>query len=186
MMEQQHSVALHHTQLAQLYQQIAPKLLDYVSRQVSSSEDAEDILTEVFVAALESATFATLKQQDQQAWLWRVARNKVIDIYRRTQGANRFPLEYIDENLLEDTDLGPEQISIQQEEDSKLALLLKRLPPLQQRVLYLRFGENLRCAQIASQIGRRESSVRSLLSRAFNALRCLYYDQEEGGHHGAR
>jgi RNA polymerase sigma-70 factor (ECF subfamily) len=185
-MEQQHSVALDHAQLAQLYQQFAPKILDYVSRQVSSSQDAEDILTEVFVAALESAAFATLKKQEQQAWLWRVAHNKVIDTYRRAKSVNRFPLEYINENLLEDTGLSPEQISIQQEEDSKLALLLKRLPPLQQQVLYLRFGENLRCAQIAIQVGKRESSVRSLLSRAFNSLRRHYHDQEEGGHHGTR
>jgi RNA polymerase sigma-70 factor (ECF subfamily) len=182
-MKQQRSVVLDQAHLAQLYQQCAPKILDYVSRQVSSSQDAEDILIDVFVAALESASFASLTEQEQQAWLWRVARNKVINTYRRAEGARRFPLEYIDEQLVEDTGLSPEQMSIRQEEDGKLALLLKRLSPLQQQVLYLRFGENLRCAQIAAQVGKRESSIRSLLSRAFNLLRRHYHDQEEGDHH---
>lgn len=185
-MKQQHSVALHQTQLAQLYQHCAPKMLTYVSRQVSSSQDAEDILTEVFVAALESTTFATLDHQQQQAWLWRVVHHKIIDTYRKAKGGKPFPLENIDESLLKDHHLSPEQMSIQQEEHNKLAVLLKRLPPLQQQVLSLRFGENLRCAQIAVQIGKRESSVRSLLSRAFNSLRRLYDTQEEGDHGGTR
>jgi len=184
-MEQQRPVALDQSHLAVLYRQYAPRILDYLSRQVSSAQDAEDILIDVFVAALESETFAVLTEQKQQAWLWRVARNKVIDTYRRAEGVRRLPLEYIDEQLIEDTGPNPEQVSIQQEEDSKLALLLKRLSPLQQRVLYLRFGENLRCAQIAVQIGQRESSVRSLLSRAFNLLRHHYQEQEEGGQHNA-
>jgi RNA polymerase sigma factor (sigma-70 family) len=180
-MEQQRTVAVDHAQLAQLYQLHAPKILDYVSRQVSSSHDAEDILIDVFVAALESASFAALTEQDQQAWLWRVARNKVIDLYRRT---HRVPLKNIDDHpFIEDTLMSPERISIRQEEDDNLALLLKRLSPLQQRVLYLRFGENLRCAQIASMVGKRESSIRSLLSRTFNLLRRHYHDQEEGEHH---
>jgi RNA polymerase sigma-70 factor (ECF subfamily) len=182
-MEQQCSVSLDHARLTQLYQQFAPKILDYISRQVSSTHDAEDILIDVFVAALESASFATLQEQYQQAWLWRVARNKVIDSYRKTESLRRLPLEYMDEQLIEDSKPGPEQLSIQQEEDSKLALLLKHLSPLQQQVLYLRFGENLRCAQIATRIGKREGSVRSLLFRSFNLLRRYYHEQEEGGQH---
>lgn len=176
-MKPEHFVALDRAHLAQLYQQSAPKILDYVYRQVSSSLDAEDILIDVFVAAIESPSFASLTTQEQQAWLWRVARNKVIDTYRRAQ---RFPLQYIDDQNIEDIVLNPEQVSIQLEEDGYLAQLIKRLSPLQQQVLYLRFGENLRCAQIATKLGKREGSIRSLLSRAFNLLRRHYHDQEEG------
>ncbi len=179
-MKQQHSVAVDHAQLAQLYQQHAPQILTYISRQISSAQDAEDILIDVFMAALESTAFASLTAHEQPAWLWRVARNKVIDVYRRAQ---HMPIALIDDELIEDPMISPEQISIRLEEDKQLALQIKRLSPLQQQVLYLRFGENLRCAQIASRVGKRESSIRSLLSRTFNLLRRHYHDQEEGDHH---
>lgn len=179
-MKQQHSVVVDHAQLAQLYQRHAPQILTYISRQISSAQDAEDILIDVFMAALESTVFASLTADQQQAWLWRVARNKVIDIYRQARHA---PIAILDDEFIEDPMISPEQISIRQEEDKQLALQLKRLSPLQQQVLYLRFGENLRCAQIASLVGKRESSIRSLLSRTFNLLRRHYHDQEEGDHH---
>jgi RNA polymerase sigma-70 factor (ECF subfamily) len=184
-MKQQRFVILDRAHLAHLYQQSAPKILDYVYRQVSSFQDAEDILIDVFVAALESASFASLTEQEQQAWLWRVARNKVVDTYRRARGTRRLPLRHIDEQLVEDAVPNPEQISIQQEEGGDLALLIERLSPLQQQVLYLRFGENLRCAQIAARTGKREGSIRSLLSRVLKLLRQHYHEQEKGGnHHG--
>jgi len=51
-MKKQPFVALDRAHLAHLYQQFAPKILDYVYRQVPSFQDAEDILIDVFVAAL--------------------------------------------------------------------------------------------------------------------------------------
>src|SRR5258708_38352451 len=68
--------------IALLYRQHAPKIFDYVRAHLSSFEDAEDMLVEVFVAALENGCFLALSEREQQAWLWRVARNKVVDVYR--------------------------------------------------------------------------------------------------------
>lgn len=45
-------------------------------------EDAEDLLVEVFLAALEQARFRAIPAEKQRAWLWRVARYKTIDLYR--------------------------------------------------------------------------------------------------------
>jgi RNA polymerase sigma factor (sigma-70 family) len=179
-MKSQQSVVLDRDHLAYLYQQFAPKILDYVYRQVSSFHDAEDILIDVVVAALESASLASLTEQEQQAWLWRVARNKVVDVYRRTQGTRRLPISDIDVQLIEDAIPNPEQFSIQQETEDNLTLLIECLSPLQQQVLYLRFGENLPCAQIAVRTGKREGSIRSLLSRTLKLLRQRYQEQQKG------
>jgi DNA-directed RNA polymerase specialized sigma24 family protein len=50
---------------------------------------------------------------------------------------------------------------------------------MQQRVLHLRFGEELRCAEIADKIGKREGSARSILSRTLTHLRDLYAKRAE-------
>ena len=171
------------TQISLLYQLNAEKMLKYISIKISSVQDAEDILIDTFVAALESELFASLSSDEQQRWLWRVIRNKVVDRYRKSKITTLLDLADVDDMLTDDPVWEPELISIRQEEDDHLALLLKRLSPLQQRVLYLRFGENLRCSQIAVIVGKREGSIRALLSRTFHLLRSTYHAQEEGDHH---
>ena len=99
-MKQHYSVALDRALLAHIYQQSAPKILDYICEHVSSLPDAEDILIDVFVAALESAAFASLTEQEQQAWLWRVARNKVIDTYRRAERLSHSSLRSVDDQSI--------------------------------------------------------------------------------------
>lgn len=158
--------------IAYCYQQYAPKIFDYIRRHVTSFEDAEDILVETFVAAFESEQFPLLAEQEQQAWLWRVAHNKVVDSYRRNK--RHVPLSIVEDDLFEHGANGPEQASIQQEDELYLRRLIQQLPPVQQRVLYLRFNDGLRCSQIAAQLGKREGSIRSILSRALNRLREMY------------
>jgi len=57
---------------------------------------------------------------------------------------------------------------------------VQSLSALQQETLRLRFADNLRCAEIATRIGKREGAVRVLLSRTLNALRRLYERPQEG------
>src|SRR5258708_17521337 len=65
--------------LAQLYQRHVHTLLSFIRRYVSTLEDAEDVLLEAFMAALERNVLADLSDSEQLAWLRRVARNKCED-----------------------------------------------------------------------------------------------------------
>ena len=112
--------------MAALYQQYAPAIFTYLLRHISSEEDAEDILVEVFLAALESERFSLLPEKAQLAWLWRVARNKMIDAYRRSQRRRSVTLESIAENIMDDAELDPEVFALQQEEYSDLLRHLRR------------------------------------------------------------
>ena len=47
-----------------LYRQYAPGLLAYVRMRITSEEDAEDLVVEVFVAAIENATFAARSDKE--------------------------------------------------------------------------------------------------------------------------
>src|SRR5437588_10161438 len=89
-------------EMALLYRKYAPGLLAYVRLHVPSPEDAEDLVVEVFLAALQHATFATLSEQARQLWLWRVTRNKVIDAYRRANIRQSVTLEHVADGLFAD------------------------------------------------------------------------------------
>src|SRR5579884_3264844 len=86
-----------------LYQQHAPVLLTHLIINLPSRMDAEDVLTDVFVTAMEQqALLSTLSFEGQRLWLWRVARNKRIDYYRRAARRPAVTLDEVAETLFEE------------------------------------------------------------------------------------
>lgn len=169
-----------HTSIARLYQRCAPVILTYLRRHVSSMEDAEDLLLEVFVAAVENEELSALNDDEQLAWLRRVAHNKFIDYYRRSQRRPAVSLEDVTEESLVDNDnLSPEHAAVRREEHILLRERLSALPEMQQTILRLRFSDGLRCKEIANHINKSEGAVRTMLSRALNLLRNIYASNRE-------
>lgn len=166
--------------LAELYQRHAYTLLSFIRRYSPTREDAEDVLLEVFLAALERNSLADLSNGEQLAWLRRVAHNKCVDIYRRVQRQRSVSLESVAETLYDDEELAPEQIALSSEEHARLRAHLAQLPEQQQAALRLRFADNLRCGEIAKKLNKSEGAVRMLLSRTLNLLRGTYEMQEQG------
>jgi RNA polymerase sigma-70 factor (ECF subfamily) len=162
-----------------LYAKHAHDILRYIHRYIFSKEDADDVLVEVFLAAIESSTLLKLSMEEQFAWLLRVARNKVVDYQRKV---TKCPAVALDEMLDSpfDADLiTPEKAVVEQEEVELLRTHLSTLPELQQQVLRLRFGDGLRTKEIASRLHKSDGAIRSLLLRSLNLLRNLYDVHEE-------
>jgi RNA polymerase sigma factor (sigma-70 family) len=165
------------SQIARLYQQHALSIMIYVHRHVSSREDAEDIVLEVFLAALDQknlVTLAYLDEQKQLTWLRGVAYHKCIDYQRRAMRRAVVPLEEAGETLFSDERHSPEQLALRHEEDTLLRERLHQLPEHYQTVLQLRFAGGLSCDEIARHINKSNGAVRTLLSRALNILRSIY------------
>ena len=97
-----------HSFIARLYQRSAPELLQYIRRHVPTQEDAEDVLLEVFTAALEKPDLSTMSQQEQLAWLRRVAHNKFVDFYRRSTRQTSIPLQDLQHELYDEDEHTPE------------------------------------------------------------------------------
>lgn len=160
------------------YIRFAPTILAYLSQQVPSLQDAEDLLLEVFIAALKYEMLAGLSEERQLAWLRRVARNKVIDRFRHTALLTLLPLEQAAE--IEDNQLSPEERVERQENYARLYQALRQLSPVQQEVIQLRYGNDLHFAEIAAMLAKPEGTLRKLLARTLRQLR-THYDQLERG-----
>jgi RNA polymerase sigma-70 factor (ECF subfamily) len=157
-----------------LYENHAPAVLAYLLRQLGSREDAEDVLLEVFTVILEKKGTLLPDERSVRAWILAIARNKVVDHYRRAQRFPRVPLPNVEEWLYEREDREPEQQLLRQEASQQLQISVQTLSMVQQEILQLRFGEDLRCAEIAQVVSKSERAVRSLLYRALKQLRGLY------------
>ena len=170
-------------EMALLYRKYAPGLLTYVRMRVPSPEDAEDLVVEVFLAAIEHAKFAALSEKEKQLWLWRVTRNKVIDAYRRAKTRQSVTLDHVADGLFEDEMFSPEYAALRQEDYMDLYAQLQSLPPLHQQILRMRFGQDLSCSEIATTLGKQENVVRVTLSRSLNLLRKIYRRRREEQEH---
>jgi RNA polymerase sigma factor (sigma-70 family) len=157
---------------ATFYQGHATRIFAYIYHQLPSQQDAEDIMLEVFIAALQRDNLPGLSTEEQLAWLQRVARNKIIDHFRHTLSRTMLPLEQARDIV--DSDLTPEQQTLQRETYERLYRVLARLSPLEQRVIRLRFVSGLPFADIAEIVNRPENAIRALLSRTLRHLRTMY------------
>ena len=76
------STAQQDRQIAETVQQQRPRLLQFIRRRIPDEAEAEDLLQDVFAELVES--YRLLKPVEQAAaWLFRVARNRITDRYRR-------------------------------------------------------------------------------------------------------
>lgn len=168
--------------VARLYEQHAPAIFAYLRRKTPSREDAEDVLAQVFVAAIEYSDLDRLSEKERTAWLWRVAKNKAVDAYRRSRLRQGMDLELFTDSIYEDDERAPEQVSLKREEFARLHAYLEKLSPVQREAMRLRFANDLRCSEIAEVLGKREGTIRVMLSRALNFLRGIYEKDQEGNH----
>jgi RNA polymerase sigma-70 factor, ECF subfamily len=110
---------------ARLFQEHAPAIFAYLRLRTASREEAEDLLLEVFVAAVERAeTLAERTGTAQRAWLRAVAAHKVADHYRRGYARPQISLEEVAETLFADETQTPEHTALQREQDDRLWTLL--------------------------------------------------------------
>jgi RNA polymerase sigma-70 factor (ECF subfamily) len=129
--------------------------------------EAEDVVQDVFIRVLEHRlTLATVR--DMRVWLVRIAWNLALDRKRR-----RRP-EQLDENFAKSLASGTIPADAAMEEAQRFEATLReveRLPKAERHVLLLSALEELSTVEIAGVLGRSESAVRGLLSRARARLR---------------
>ena len=147
----------------ELFERHSATIFTYLRQHAHSREDAEDILVDTFLAAMEDKGFARLPESSQVAWLWRVARNKTVNAFRQADVRRGMLLEQVDETIAEEEAQDPEQMALRQDEVRQVRDLLR-----------LRFGYDLRCTEIAAILGKREQAVRTMLSRILKLLRTQY------------
>ena len=170
---------------AALYRQHGPLIFAWLLKQARSWEDAEDLLLEVFLAAFERNRLLAVQEEKRLAWLLSVAQHKLVDYYRLTSRRQNVPLDAVADMLEADEALAPEAVALRHERHAHLHAALQALPEVQREVVQLRFGEGLRCAEIATVLGKREGAVRILLWRALKLLRAHYGGDQEGSDRNA-
>lgn len=153
---------------AEIYEAWVQPIYQFVFRKVSNQSAAEDITADVFFKVWKSlAEFKINIQADFGAWVYRIARNSVIDYYRLARK----------ETSLEDIpDLPDENFSMETEAEltdrqAKLKTAFETLTPEYQKVIRLRYFEEMPPSKVAQVMRKKEGAVRTLTHRAMKALK---------------
>lgn len=157
-----------------LYALHASAIFAYVRLYIASREVAEDLVIDVFLSALEHSYLLERSAETQRAWLRKTAYYKIIDYYRLQSRRQFISLEYVADTLYENEALSPEQSALLHESYEQVVSIVKGLSTFQQQVVRLRVVYGLRCIEIASVLGKKESTVRTSLARALNTIRTIY------------
>ena len=133
----------------------------YVRRRTRSREDAEDITQTVFAEAVVGLERSASAAPPVLAWLYTVARRRLIDERRR----NRARLVPIDDAQL------PAREAYGVDVAGTLARAVAALPDEQRRVVVLKLIEGHPFAEIAARLQIGEDACRARFSRALRSLR---------------
>jgi RNA polymerase sigma-70 factor (ECF subfamily) len=160
--------------LAELYDRYAPKMYAYIYRRINDAALAEDLTSELFLRMLRAIQSERTWRKSFRAWLYRIAHNLVVDVYRR-QPPPAISLE--DAAYLSTEDDPLEQVQ-ETMDCSRLQAVLGRLTPDQQQVLALRFGEGLTARETARIVRKTTGAVEGLQRRALAAIRRMLPAQD--------
>lgn len=148
-----------------IYRQYVERVYRYVIARVGDRAEAEDLTSQVFLEAFR--TRERLREvENLPAWLFTIARNKVVDAYRGHKGER--PLQSIEQMPAQLEDPLVQVITIEREQDLKAVLAALR--PEQLELLQLRYAGELSYRQIGEVVGKSEAAVKMAIHRLLDQL----------------
>lgn len=153
----------------QVYDFYVPKIFRFIFLKIGNKENAEDLTSETFLRFWTYIRKEKIKNDSAEAVIYKIARNIIIDFYRRKE---IITME-IDESIV--NQISDQQRSfienmINREEIKEMMAALKELKDEYQEIIILRFVEDLGIEEIAEITGKNKGSVRVLSHRALRSL----------------
>jgi RNA polymerase sigma factor (sigma-70 family) len=155
--------------ISEVVKQERSRLSNFIRRRVPDPLDAEDILQDVFYRLVE-ANRLLMPIEHVTGWLFRVARNRITDLFRKKEPENFSEIELADEggellqfeDLLPSPDAGPEALYARNVLLDEMELALDELPEEQREVFIAHEFDGRSFKEMSAETG---VSVNTLLSR---------------------
>ena len=163
--------------IADVFRREHSRLRNFIRRRVPDPRDAEDILQDVFYRLVE-ANRLLMPIEHVTGWLFRVARNRIIDLFRKKRPESFSDVAVADEedellpleDLLPAPDAGPEVLYARSVLMGEIERAIDELPEDQREVFVAHELEGRSFREMAAETG---VSVNTLLSRKRYAVRHL-------------
>jgi RNA polymerase sigma-70 factor (ECF subfamily) len=151
--------------ILQFYRFFAPKIHTYLLRRLPRKEDAQEIVNDVFLDALDALPLLKDKR-NVQGWLYRVARNKMVDFYRKRKIKSvlfsQVPYLEIAASIMAE----PEFVFEKNKVRNKIEKTMDKLSKKYKHILQLHYEDGVKVKDIAAILNISFKATESLLFRA--------------------
>ena len=162
-----------------LYQKYELRLLYFILSKVADKKDAEEILQDTFISALDSIPLFNYKAS-LYTWLWAICRHEISDFYRKkkieTIVFSRLPFL---KNIVSRA-LGPELVLEEKQAKERIFRTFKSLSEGYFEILRLKYIEGFSMKEISLRLNKTVKAVESKLSRARLAFQKEYVKANQG------
>jgi len=149
-----------------LYDRYYDRIFRHISYRVNRIEDAEDLTQQVFLRAWGAIGRFEQRGSPFLAWLYTIAHNLLVSSYRKK------PASYMRDDYPDSrSDSDPELQAAAHWEREHLLEAIQKLSPVQQKIITMRFLDNIDFHTIAEAVGKTEVNVRVIQYRALQQLR---------------
>ena len=153
---------------ARLFAHFAPRLKGYLLRLGLEASQAEEVAQEVMVTVWRKAASFDRRQASVSTWVFRIARNRRIDVFRRDR---RAALDVHDPAFQPAGEAAPDAGVDAADRETQVRLAMAELPADQRELVRAHFYEDMTHSQIAEKTGVPLGTVKSRLRLAFGKLR---------------
>lgn len=153
-------------QFGALYDKHIRKIYDFIYFKTYHKETAEDLASQTFLKAAENYEKFDSHKGTFSAWLYKIARNTVIDYYRTHK---------VEANIEDIFDLSQEDDVLgdfdRKENLQKVKAHLSKLSPEQREIIIMRVWQEMSYEEIAEVLGKSQESCRMMFSRTLVRLK---------------
>jgi RNA polymerase sigma-70 factor (ECF subfamily) len=153
---------------SELFAYYAPRVKSYLMRLGSDNAQSEEISQDVMVTVWRKASLFDRSQASVSTWIFRIARNRRIDVFRRTKKPDLDPEETM---LLPSGVEAPDARVDAMETEARVRAAMKDLPGEQLQLLQLSFYEGLSHSEIAAKLDVPLGTVKSRIRLAFSKMK---------------
>lgn len=155
------------------YKTYSPKIIKYLKNKLPNTEEAEEILNDVFMEAIDTLIFLN-DYEKVENWLYRIAHNKMVDFYRKKKikillMSQVHFLEIAAKEILE-----PEFQFEKNRMKDKIEKTFYQLSEKHQKILILHYEESMPVKDIALTLSLSFKATESLLFRARGQFKTIY------------
>ncbi len=161
--------------LVTLYRRYYDAIYTYLYHRTHHQELAEDLAADVFERMVQKITTYRPTERPFLAWLYTLARNRMIDVMRREKRGPEW--EPLDAELRTPEHAAPERQAEHNLTAACLHRALTRLTPDQQQVITLKFLQGYNNAEVAEHLGKPVGAIKSLQFRALAAMRRILEEE---------
>ena len=158
-----------------MYGEYFPKIYNYVFCRILHRQNAEDIVSAVFLKVVENFDTYNQDKASFATWIYRIARNTLIDFYRTHKDA--ISLDGDDENIYVPVDFDEESKLIENEDRKALYTALSKMDARTREIIALKYYGEMSIRDISAMLNINESTASTIHTRGIKKLRQLFGDE---------